>query len=61
MQVRPVRVHYPVLHHPGQLDVGFDVKLHELVEKKRSMARDFLAPQNGADITARELAQISEA
>jgi SNF2 family DNA or RNA helicase len=60
-QSRPVRVHYPVLHHPGQPELGFDVRLHELVEKKRGMARDFLAPQTDTDISADDLARLTEA
>ncbi|WP_244238817.1 DEAD/DEAH box helicase [Corallococcus carmarthensis] len=43
-QVRPVHVHYPLLHRQGRPDSGFDMRLHELVERKRSLARDFLAP-----------------
>ena len=43
-QVRPVHVYYPLLHRQGRPEAGFDVRLHELVERKRSMARDFLSP-----------------
>ena len=43
-QTREVHVYYPLLHHPGRPDGGFDVKLHRLVEAKRAVARDFLAP-----------------
>ncbi|WP_244226894.1 DEAD/DEAH box helicase [Corallococcus aberystwythensis] len=43
-QVRPVHVYYPLLHRQGRADAGFDMRLHELVERKRSLARDFLAP-----------------
>ncbi|WP_404363327.1 DEAD/DEAH box helicase [Corallococcus coralloides] len=43
-QVRPVHVHYPLLHRQGRPEAGFDMRLHELVERKRSLARDFLAP-----------------
>ena len=60
-QTRPVRVHYPVLHHPGKADVGFDVKLHELVEGKRGMARDFLAPQADEAVTMEDLSKLQEA
>jgi SNF2 family DNA or RNA helicase len=56
-QTRPVRVHYPLLTHPDNASLGFDVKLHELVEGKRGMARDFLAPQ-GHDVTAHEIAEL---
>lgn len=57
-QTRPVRVHYPILHHPGRPDAGFDVKLHELVTKKRAVARDFLAPQLQDEVSLAELAAL---
>ncbi|NVJ05021.1 DEAD/DEAH box helicase [Myxococcus sp. AM001] len=43
-QVRPVHVYYPLLHRQGRPDTGFDLRLHELVERKRAIARDFLSP-----------------
>ncbi|MCP3061107.1 DEAD/DEAH box helicase [Myxococcus sp. K38C18041901] len=43
-QVRPVHVYYPLLHRRGRPDAGFDLRLHELVERKRAIARDFLSP-----------------
>ncbi|QDE86674.1 helicase SNF2 [Myxococcus xanthus] len=45
-QVRPVHVYYPLLHRQGRPDMGFDLRLHELVERKRAIARDFLSPTN---------------
>ena len=60
-QTRPVQVHYPLLHHPGKTSVGFDVKLHGLVEGKRGMARDFLAPQAQETVTLEDLAKLQEA
>jgi SNF2-related domain/Helicase conserved C-terminal domain len=57
-QTRPVRVHYPILHHPGKPDAGFDVKLHELVTKKRAVARDFLAPQLQDEVSLADLATL---
>lgn len=54
-QTRDVHVHYPVLHHPGRPDAGFDMKLHELVNRKRSMARDFLDPSNVQEISEADL------
>ena len=48
-----VHEHFLVLHHPGDRASGFDVKLHELVNRKRQMAHDFLAPQgNDGDLEA---------
>jgi hypothetical protein len=49
-----------LLHHPGRTDVGFDVKLHELVEKKRGVARDFLAPQPHDEISIEDLTGLQE-
>jgi hypothetical protein len=43
-QTKEVHVYHLLLHHPGERERGFDVKLHELVERKRRVARDFLAP-----------------
>ncbi|WP_244224293.1 DEAD/DEAH box helicase [Corallococcus sicarius] len=43
-QVRPVHVYYPLLHRQGRVDAGFDLRLHELVERKRGLAHDFLSP-----------------
>lgn len=60
-QERPVHVHYPLLHHPGKASIGFDVKLHGLVEGKRGMARDFLAPQAQESITSEEFTKLQEA
>lgn len=43
-QTKEVHVYHPLLHHPGAPERGFDIKLHELVERKRRVARDFLTP-----------------
>lgn len=59
-QTKPVTVHFPVLHHPDDPSAGFDVKLHELVSRKRAMARDFLDPRNADDVTASELHDTTE-
>lgn len=39
---RAVRVYYPMAVHPEIGDSSFDVKLNELLEKKRSLSRDLL-------------------
>jgi hypothetical protein len=54
-QRRPVTVYYPVLHHPGEPTQGFDVKLDELVSRKRAMARQLLEPSGAGDPTASEI------
>ncbi len=55
-QTRPVTVHYPLLHHVGNPNGGFDVALHDLVERKRALARDFLSPT--ADITTGDIGSV---
>ena len=57
-QTRPVTVYYPVLHRPGAMDEGFDVRLHQLVEARRSVARDFLAPADELETTERDLKKL---
>lgn len=43
-QTRDVRVHCPLAVHPRLGDDSFDVKLDALLERKRQMSRDLLAP-----------------
>lgn len=57
-QQRPVRVYYPVLHRPGRPEEGFDVQLHTLVERKRAIARDFLAPEEPLEAQGAELVSL---
>lgn len=59
-QKRDVQVYYPLLHYPGSPSEGFDVKLDALVEKKRSMARDFLTPADDADLSVAEFNAMVE-
>lgn len=60
-QRRPVTVYYPLLHHPDAPDKGFDVKLEELVCRKRAMARALLEPADDGDVSAGELNALLEA
>lgn len=57
-QTKEVNVYYPVLHRPGARTEGFDVRLHELVERRREMARDFLAPSDELEPSGGELKQM---
>jgi hypothetical protein len=41
---RDVIVHIPLAIHPDYGDQSFDVKLHALLERKRSLSRDMLCP-----------------
>ncbi|BAZ93754.1 DNA/RNA helicases [Thiohalobacter thiocyanaticus] len=43
-QKRPVTVYYPLAEHPRYGDGSFDVKLHELLESKRSLSQTALSP-----------------
>ncbi|MBK7892139.1 MAG: DEAD/DEAH box helicase [Bdellovibrionales bacterium] len=53
-----VNVYYPILSNlEGK---GFDVGLHELVERKRALARDFLDPIESFNITQTEMEEISK-
>lgn len=54
-QSRPVNVYYPVLHHPGDPNGGFDVMLDKLVARKRNMARQLLEPADSHDVSAGDL------
>ena len=57
-QTRPVHVHHLLMHWPGEPTRGFDVKLHELVERKRAVARQFLAPQEGQGVSEHDMNAI---
>ncbi len=57
-QTKPVTVYYPLLHHPGNPEAGFDLRLHELVSRKRAIARDFLRPQGEQDLGGEDLRSI---
>ena len=43
-QNREVHVYYPLAIHPAFSDSSFDVRLHSLLEKKRSLSREMLMP-----------------
>lgn len=57
-QTKTVTVYYPVLHRPGRRNEGFDVRLHELVEQRRAIARDFLAPSDELEPGGGDLAKM---
>lgn len=42
-QMRAVHVWVPILHHPDDINAGFDVAVDTLLERKRSLADDFLS------------------
>lgn len=54
-QTRDVQVHCPLAIHPQLGDSSFDVKLDALLERKRQMSRDLLAPPT---ITEQELKDL---
>lgn len=43
-QTKDVTIHLPMAIHPTHGDGSFDRKLHDLLERKRSLSRDMLAP-----------------
>ncbi len=43
-QNRDVHVYYPLAIHPAFADSSFDLRLHSLLEKKRSLSREMLLP-----------------
>jgi len=48
-QTKPVHVYYPLAVHPELGDNSFDVKLNDLLERKRALSRDLLLPPEGDD------------
>jgi hypothetical protein len=46
---RDVFIHIPLAVHPEFADHSFDVKLHNLLERKRALSRDMLRPPESAD------------
>lgn len=57
-QQRPVQVHLPMLKdESGRLPASLDERLHDLLERKHAMARDFLSPGPSEKSLERELYQ----
>jgi SNF2 family DNA or RNA helicase len=54
-QSRPVTVWIPQAVFPDQPDRSFDRQLHQLLERKRALSRDLLAPPAATDRDAEEL------
>lgn len=54
-QTRSVTVHLPIAIHPDFPDSSFDINLDGLLERKRTMSRDLLAP---ADVESSELEDL---
>lgn len=52
-QQLPVNVYYPISVSPSF--TSFDIRLHELLQRKKDLARDFLVPHDSLDINADEL------
>jgi hypothetical protein len=48
-QKRPVHVYTPLAVHPEYGEASFDLRLHELLERKRSLSRDLLAPPDATN------------
>jgi hypothetical protein len=43
-QRKPVTIHIPLAVHPGYGESSFDIKLDELLNRKRALSREMLAP-----------------
>ena len=43
-QTKDVTIHLPMAIHPTYKEASFDQRLHDLLERKRSLSRDMLAP-----------------
>ena len=54
-QTRDVHVYYPIATDPEGAFETFDEKLHALIERRRQLAQDFLAPMPGEETLEREL------
>lgn len=54
-QKRPVTVHVPLAVHPELGDTSFDERLHSLLERKRRLSRELLAPPPASDKDLRDL------
>lgn len=54
-QTRPVHVHLPLARHPQLLDQSFDLRLDELIDRKRRMNRTVLSPTAGTKLDLDEL------
>jgi hypothetical protein len=54
-QQKTVHVHYPIAVHPKYGEASFDIRLNELLERKRELSRNLLLP---AAITADEIARL---
>lgn len=48
-QEQPVCIHFPIAIHPQLGESSFDVKLDLLLERKRQLSRDLLAPSSATD------------
>jgi hypothetical protein len=54
-QSKPVYVYYPIARDPRGEIKSFDEKLHDLIQRRRRLAADFLAPMPAEDELAQEL------
>ncbi|GIU46501.1 DEAD/DEAH box helicase [Shewanella algidipiscicola] len=54
-QQKTVHIHYPMAVHPKYGEASFDIRLNELLERKRELSRNLLLP---AAITAAEIERL---
>jgi SNF2 family DNA or RNA helicase len=58
-QQHPVRVYIPIAEHPVLRESSFDNVLHRLIERKRTMSRNLLAPIASNEKELQELFEVS--
>jgi SNF2 family DNA or RNA helicase len=54
-QDKPVLVHIPQAIYPQSEENSFDRRLHQLLQRKRALSRDLLAPPAASERDVREL------
>lgn len=58
-QEKEVSVYFPILRDAqGRLNASFDESLDQLLQRKSSLARDFLHPQDAEELNAQELGDL---
>jgi SNF2 family DNA or RNA helicase len=54
-QQRDVHVYYPIAVHPQFGEHSFDIKLHDLIEKKRALSKSLLVPPSASSDEVNQL------
>ena len=54
-QRNPIHIYYPIAEHPNLGTASFDIKLHELLDRKRRLSRELLLPAAADENDLRDL------